>query len=335
MSQSFSGGDRRDRQAALLDGWLSSLMPGARILIVRPAADRRTATVVSDHGSPCTEGAKLHFPPGALARALASGAHIVRCAADVPAGRSHPAPFRYRERAELLIVPRPTEARGRQIAAVVLPRERHRALQSERLLRTAMRQWKSHFASMARELAKWTPIMRAKQEWESTVDALPEVICLIDSEQRVLRANRAVERWGLGSVKSVLGTPLHSLFHPACDGVDCALLNSLTELCSAHWKVGSAALEFEARVGEKTVLLQVRPMPPAGALDLPPVIHAIFVATDVTALRSAQQELRALNDELEYRIADRTHELMEANGDLREQVGRRIEAEQALVTSRN
>ena len=41
-------------------------------------------------------------------------------------------------------------------------------------------------------------IEKAKQEWETTVDALTDMVCLINPEGIVLRANRVVEHWGLG-----------------------------------------------------------------------------------------------------------------------------------------
>src|SRR5256885_12638623 len=40
-------------------------------------------------------------------------------------------------------------------------------------------------------------IARAKLEWECTVDALPDLICLLDGRGHVLRVNRVCERWNL------------------------------------------------------------------------------------------------------------------------------------------
>ena len=56
-------------------------------------------------------------------------------------------------------------------------------------------------------------IARAKFEWETTVDVLSDLICLLDSAGRVTRVNRVVERWNLGSVTGVLGRDLHGLLH--------------------------------------------------------------------------------------------------------------------------
>ncbi len=59
-------------------------------------------------------------------------------------------------------------------------------------------------------------VERAKQEWESTVDSLPELICVVDENDRIIRANQTVKTWGLGSVTNIQGHDFHSLIHPVC-----------------------------------------------------------------------------------------------------------------------
>src|ERR1700681_949415 len=59
-------------------------------------------------------------------------------------------------------------------------------------------------------------IQRAKQEWEGTADALATLVCLLDFKGRVLRTNRVVEDWLLGTVTGVLGKQAHGVLHPGC-----------------------------------------------------------------------------------------------------------------------
>ena len=66
-------------------------------------------------------------------------------------------------------------------------------------------------------------VERAKQEWEATADALPELVCLLDSHGALLRANRAVEAWQLGKVTDMRGLTLHEVIHPDCPGLFCYL----------------------------------------------------------------------------------------------------------------
>jgi signal transduction histidine kinase len=64
-------------------------------------------------------------------------------------------------------------------------------------------------------------VERAKREWESTVDSLPDLVCLIDRQGRVIRANRIVEEWQIGRVDLIKGRLLHELLHPACQDPAC------------------------------------------------------------------------------------------------------------------
>lgn len=66
-------------------------------------------------------------------------------------------------------------------------------------------------------------VERAKREWESAIDSLPDLVALIDQTGRVIRANRTVEDWQLGQVQNVRGLTLHQLLHPTCTGAACYL----------------------------------------------------------------------------------------------------------------
>src|SRR5580765_6168199 len=61
-------------------------------------------------------------------------------------------------------------------------------------------------------------IEKAKLEWENTADALAALVCLLGDEGSVLRANRVVEDWSLGTVARVIGMQAHALVHPNCNG---------------------------------------------------------------------------------------------------------------------
>ena len=52
-------------------------------------------------------------------------------------------------------------------------------------------------------------IEQAKQEWESAVDLMPQIICVLDSDGRVLRINRTAESWGVNTVEEARGLSLH------------------------------------------------------------------------------------------------------------------------------
>jgi signal transduction histidine kinase len=179
-------------------------------------------------------------------------------------------------------------------------------------------------------------IARAKFEWETTVDALPDLICLLDPAGRVARVNRVVERWNLGSITGVLGRDLHALLHHDCAPDACALQTALSTVEAAA-RAGETG-EFELRDPTLGRALQVtlRPMTSVGG-DATPNTEgfAVAIVADVTALHLAREALHAVNTELETRVRLRTDELAEANRDLQNEIMRREAAEQALRRSRN
>lgn len=67
-------------------------------------------------------------------------------------------------------------------------------------------------------------IVLGKAEWESTIDSLQELVMLVDSEMRLIRTNRTIEEWNLGTVRTAKGRHLHEVLHRGCTLVDCPLL---------------------------------------------------------------------------------------------------------------
>ena len=178
-------------------------------------------------------------------------------------------------------------------------------------------------------------IARAKFEWECTVDALPDLICLLDGSGRVVRVNRVVERWNLGSLGDALGRDLHGLLHGSCIPAGCQLRTALT----AAWtdSSGDGAREFELRDAMlgRALHVTLRPMRPGSGGEAASDCVAVAVVADVTALHLAREALHAINAELETRVRVRTDELNDANRDLQNEIMRREAAEQALRRSRN
>lgn len=179
-------------------------------------------------------------------------------------------------------------------------------------------------------------IARAKFEWETTVDALPDLICLLDSTLRVVRVNRVVERWNLGSITDVLGRDLHGLLHENCGPDACSLLTALSAMEPAARAGETQEFELRDPVVGRALHVTLRPMTTVVA---DPAVDtdgfAVAIVADVTALHLAREALHAVNTELETRVRLRTDELADANRDLQNEIMRREAAEQALRRSRN
>lgn len=179
-------------------------------------------------------------------------------------------------------------------------------------------------------------IARAKAEWESTVDAVPALICLLDPQRRVTRINRTIERWGLGPLRKVLGQNIHRIFHPQCTGRGCMLAGGLRGLWRQALLSGSATLQLEDCKLGKVLTMKLQNLTFPDHLRLAQSKRQmLFVASDVTELTQTQEDLRTLNEQLEQRVAERTLEIESTNEELRAEIERRSEAEAALRASRN
>ncbi len=156
----------------------------------------------------------------------------------------------------------------------------------------------------SKELLK--QIERAKQEWESTADSLPELICLVDGRGRVRRANRTVETWNLGRVTEVKGREFHELLHPGCSDSSCYLDSFWKEAWKEAVQGQPAQREAYDEVLKRHVLVQVQP--PKGMANGSTVI----VVRDITERVQAQEALREYSERLEEMVDQRTKELRDA-----------------------
>jgi signal transduction histidine kinase len=179
-------------------------------------------------------------------------------------------------------------------------------------------------------------IERAKLEWEGTADALAVMVCLLAGGGQVIRTNRVVEDWRLGSVAAAVGRPIHGLLHPRCRKPDCLLASFALNALRAIRAGSRSQFELQERIGKRSVQLTLRPLRKqhveVADADVP---LAVLVATDQSALRHVRDELELLNTSLEARVRGRTQALANANRDLRSEIERREQAEVALRRSRN
>jgi signal transduction histidine kinase len=173
-------------------------------------------------------------------------------------------------------------------------------------------------------------IERAKQEWEATVDSLSQLVCLLDRQGRVLRANRTVEHWQLERVMEVRGRELHTLLHPTCPDSDCYLQTFWDGVWSELVQGRSVECEIEDSVLKRYLHLQARPITADTRHDKAATSFAVVVLQDITIQKQAEEALQKAHHELEQRVAERTVELSEANAALEEEIAERQWAEDEL-----
>src|SRR5437870_8650946 len=163
----------------------------------------------------------------------------------------------------------PLVAGGRTMGAVSLGSERPGALgKAELTLVSAV----LAEAAIALENARLVELLSsAKREWEKTVDAISQAICIVDAHGTVRRANRVFAELIQMPVTAIPGRPWLGLLPPAwSDPVARAIAEP-------------SATSTEIRAGERALLLTTIPMAEPGS--------AVLVFEDQTERRRLQEQL--------------------------------------------
>ena len=131
-------------------------------------------------------------------------------------------------------------------------------------------------------------IRRAKEEWERTFDAVPDLIALIDRDHRILRVNRAMaERLGVHP-REVVGLRCFEVMHRSCAPPPGCPHSTLLRDARSH----EADVEVETLGG--VFLVSTSPLrDEAGRM-----YGSVHVARDVTAEKEARAELARQKERL-------------------------------------
>jgi PAS domain S-box-containing protein len=165
-----------------------------------------------------------------------------------------------------------------------------------------------------------TAILGAKEEWERTFDAVPDLIAILDDKFRIVKTNRAMaetlgltpdEAVGLLCYKKVHGTTEPPPFCPHAK----LLLDGQAHTVEVH---------EEGQGGDFFVSVSPR-YDYRGRL-----IGSVHVAHDITASKQAEAELQKTHAELEQKIYERTRELSIANEKMHQEINERRLVEASL-----
>lgn len=171
--------------------------------------------------------------------------------------------------------------------------------------------------AMARKLAE-EAILRAKEEWERTFDAVPDFIALLDNEHRITRINKAMGELLGKAPEEVIGRPCYKAVHG---------LDEAPDFCP-HSQVVGTGRERSTEVQEFGRIFAVSVSPifsPDGQL-----LGGVHVARDITARREMEEALKRSHDKLEQRVRERTEELRDTVAQLIDEVQERQRAEESL-----
>jgi PAS domain S-box-containing protein len=143
---------------------------------------------------------------------------------------------------------------------------------------------------------------KAKQQWQSAADMMPQLICLLNGKGHLIHTNRTVERWGLGGVASVKGRHLHAILHGDCADPHCYFqplwLGAVARLACGE---RTECQVFDPVLNRHlSILVQplVRPPRQSGEAD---DLHAVVMLGDISDIKQAEAWYQRRYEELECR----------------------------------
>ena len=145
-------------------------------------------------------------------------------------------------------------------------------------------------------------IERIKKEWESTADSLSELVFLTDNQGFIIRSNRAVESWGLGSVLSVRGRNIHQLLHPGCVNPDCIFGANLPKVWEKLSQNHSVKWEFPDRILKRYLSVQIRPISTINE-GKKQLSFAVVAINNITKYKIKEKEREKLVRELQNSLS--------------------------------
>lgn len=150
----------------------------------------------------------------------------------------------------------------------------------------------------------------AKQQWAIAADSIPQLICLLDSEGRIVLANRTVERWGLGTAGAAHGRTLHQLLHKDCDDPACYLIKFERQAIDAFPLSRRARCDsFDPALGRH---FEIRIQPPVHSAEEAGDLFAIVTVDDISELKFYEKKMQVLRYMHQERIAGEVAKRIEA-----------------------
>lgn len=312
----------------------ASLLPGDRILVLAVDENWKTGRVVdSSRKAVHPVGKTFTLPTNCGVRSALEKPHRVHHGAYSDLGGLFGEPAQSLVSADDLVVYKVmpcNDATSMLLAVVTTPALGQRAEEVLATLGELVAGLSAGYdvtASLGKSVAH---ITRAKSEWEQAVDMLPDLVCLVDPQGRVIRVNRTVERWGLGNVSEIRGRHLHDVMHPGCSEKKCALKAALAMPVSAQVGEIHQQSTITDSILERTLVVQKHfLLNTSGRITHDSPACAMAVVSDISPLHKAQLELWKLNQTLEQRVAERTAQLEQANKLLVQEIEHRraVEAE--------
>lgn len=137
-------------------------------------------------------------------------------------------------------------------------------------------------ANVTERVLSEAKIVRAKQEWERTFDSVPDLIMILDTQYKILRANKAMAKRLGKSPKDLVGSTCYEIVHDAKNPPEFCPHTSLLKDGKEHSREA-----FEERLGGD-LLITVSPVYDSDRT----IIGSVHVARDITELKKSEKALQ-------------------------------------------
>lgn len=174
-------------------------------------------------------------------------------------------------------------------------------------------------------------VEQAKLEWEFTADSIPQLMLLLDCDDRVLRVNRTLEQWGLGRVVEARGRKIHDLLHPQCQDADCHLKNIWRSSVTQMAQDFSVEFQTDDRFLKRYLSLHFRFHRSVRDAEAGFIVAVI---SDISDIKQTETKLQLANSELERRVEESTFALRSSNIRLQQEIEEHKRIEEKLERSR-
>ena len=126
-------------------------------------------------------------------------------------------------------------------------------------------------------------LRQARKEWENTFAAIPDIVCLLDKNLRILRVNEAACKITNKTADQLVGQICHDLFRSSGSAPcpDCPMLKTVDDFQPHTAEISNGNLK-------KTLLVTASPV----LDDLGQLVSIIHVARDITKLKKMEEQLR-------------------------------------------
>lgn len=176
-------------------------------------------------------------------------------------------------------------------------------------------------------------VIEAKRVWEGTVDTFNQLVLVLNQNANIIRVNKAIQHWELGTVNSHINDSAVNLISEITPGGIPESLNGWQGIWSNLPIFRHIAWEAENKLTNKIFRFSLRTIgsdEPNAKLQK---AFAVLVVEDITQSKHAEEKLKNYNTELEDTIRKRNTQLEELNQKLIRQLEEQRQNKIALLKS--